>query len=63
MRNLTGLWIIQQCKAELQRQGTALTYDEIEAMMDKAQSYDGLIDTQAPTFREFGQTIRRFTII
>lgn len=45
VRNLTGLWIIQQCKAELQRQGTALTYEEIEAMMDKAQSYDGLIDS------------------
>ncbi|WP_302926329.1 rhamnulokinase [Holdemania filiformis] len=59
VRNLTGLWIIQQCKAELERQGTILTYDEIEAMMDPAQSYGGLIDTQAPTFREFGQTIER----
>lgn len=59
VRNLTGLWIIQQCKAELERQGTVLTYDEIEATMDKAQGYGGLIDTQAPTFREFGQTIER----
>lgn len=35
------------------------SYDEIEAMMDQAQSYEGLIDTQAATFREWGQTIER----
>lgn len=59
VRNCTGLWIIQQCKAQLERQGMPFSYDEIEAMMGQAQSYEGLINTQAATFREWGQTIER----
>lgn len=59
VRNLTGLWIIQQCRAELQRMGRKLSYDQIEALMEGAQDFDSLIDTQAPVFREFGGMVER----
>lgn len=57
IKNLTGLWIIQQCRSELQRQGKTYSYDEIEAMMDQVTDYPGFIDTQDEVFRTPGDMI------
>ncbi|MFW6013203.1 MAG: rhamnulokinase, partial [Candidatus Bipolaricaulota bacterium] len=54
-KNLTGLWIIQECKREWAGKGRDYSYDEIARMAREAEPFVSLIDTQADPFARPGK--------
>lgn len=73
LKNIAGLWIVQQCRAQWQREGHQWSWDHLVQMAEQAPSMESIIDTDDPTLaapdnmpeaiREFcqrtGQTIPR----
>jgi len=43
LKNIMGLWLIQECRRQWQREGAELTYDEITAMAEEARPFAGLL--------------------
>jgi rhamnulokinase len=48
--NLTGLWLIQECRRTWAAQGEALSYQDMIAMAEAAPPFSALIDTGAGDF-------------
>lgn len=48
--NITGLWIIQECKRTWDRQGTALEFGEMVELAKNARPFSGFIDVDHPSF-------------
>lgn len=51
LKNLCGLWLIQECKAAWEKQGMSLSYDEIDAKARKAESGKFIIDPNDERFK------------
>ncbi len=45
LRNLTGLWIIQECKREWEKEGEDYSYEELTDMAREAEPFLSFIDT------------------
>lgn len=50
IKNLTGLWLLQECRRLWQRAGHDYTWPELLAKADAAEPFRSLIDPEAPEF-------------
>lgn len=50
LRNVMGLWILQQCRRAWERQGNAYTYEELARAAQSAPPFAALFDPDAPAF-------------
>ena len=50
LKNIMGLWIIQECRTEWKRRGKKYTFDEMDAMASEAEPFRSLIDPNDPSF-------------
>ncbi len=44
LKNIIGLWILQECRRQWQAEGVDLSYDEITEMADKAEPFKAVIN-------------------
>lgn len=54
LKNIVGLWIVQQCRHTWRLQGEDLSYDEITALAAQAEPFRSLIDPDWPEFLPHG---------
>lgn len=50
LKNIMGLWLIQECRTEWKRRGQKFTFDEMDDMASKAEPFRSLIDPNDPSF-------------
>jgi len=50
LKNIMGLWIIQECKREWDRRGDAIDFGQIVELADKAPAFKAIIDVDDPAF-------------
>ena len=50
LKNIMGLWLIQQCKRSFEANGRTVTYDELVALAHKATPLRSLVDPDHPSF-------------
>ncbi|WP_179394035.1 rhamnulokinase [Lacticaseibacillus absianus] len=61
LKNVTGLWIVQQLQAEWSYQGAVVTYAEMAAEAAAVSDNHSYIDPNDPWFSEPGQMVQRIT--
>ncbi len=59
LKNIMGLWLLQECKKHWQKQGTDLSYDQLTALAAKAKSGSASIDVNNSCFLAPGDMPRR----
>jgi rhamnulokinase len=50
LKNITGMWLLEQCRKEWESQGKSYTYDEIVRMSDSVTDFPSIIDPDYPEF-------------
>jgi rhamnulokinase len=50
LKNITGMWLLEQCRKEWEKEGTKYTYPEIVGLCDSAEPFRSLIDPDDPSF-------------
>jgi len=50
LKNIAGLWLLQECRRQWQKEGTDLSYDQLTDMAAKAKPFAAIID---PDYNEF----------
>ena len=50
LKNIVGLWLLQECRRQWQREGIDLSYSELTSMAEKASSFVAYLD---PDYGEF----------
>ena len=50
LRNIMGLWLVQQCKRSLEAAGRTYSYPQIVGLASKAQAFRSLVDPNDPRF-------------
>ncbi|MCU6768380.1 rhamnulokinase [Barnesiella propionica] len=50
LKNITGMWILEQCRKEWKKEGHTYDFDQISQMADSAVPFLSLIDPDAPDF-------------
>jgi rhamnulokinase len=50
LKNITGMWLLEQCRKEWELQGKSYTYDEIVRMSDSVDGFQSIIDPDCPGF-------------
>jgi rhamnulokinase len=50
LNNMTGLWVIQECRRAWASAGDVLSYQELTEMAEAAPPFAAIIDTDAPDF-------------
>jgi len=59
LRNIMGLWLMQECKRQWQHEGIDLSYPELSAMAEKAEPFAGYINVDNSTFLAPGDMPKR----
>ncbi|MEJ2703381.1 MAG: rhamnulokinase [Sedimentisphaerales bacterium] len=59
LKNIMGLWPVQECRRQWQREGTDLSYGELTAMAQKAEPFTHHIDVDHSEFLAPGEMPRR----
>lgn len=54
LKNIMGLWLVQECRRDWQRQGTFLSYDEIDEQARVCPGLVSIIDTDDASFYAAG---------
>ncbi|GAB4580159.1 MAG: rhamnulokinase family protein [Anaerolineales bacterium] len=54
LKNVMGLWIVQQCRAGWQAEGRAYTYAELAQLAETAQPFKAVINVNDPRFLSHG---------
>jgi rhamnulokinase len=54
LKNLCGLWLVQECRRQWARQGETDSYDQLTAMAAAAPAFRSLVDVDDPAFAEPG---------
>ncbi len=65
LKNIMGLWILQECKREWDRKGEAVSFDDLAAAAEKETAFRCLIDPDAAEFGKPGhmtEKIRDFCL-
>src|SRR6516164_9036984 len=57
LKNIVGLWILQESRREWARQGQELDYDELMREAEDAASFRSLIDPRTPRFSKPGDML------
>lgn len=63
LKNLTGLWVLQECERAWEEAGDPVDYDTLQRAAAAAPSPDGVLDLDEPQFLERGempQKVRRY---
>lgn len=50
LKNIMGLWLVQECRRSWAREGEALDYDTITRMAEEALPFKAVIDPDSPRF-------------
>ncbi len=50
LKNIMGLWLVQECRRHWQKQGREHDYAELTAMAGRAETFGSLIDVDHPSF-------------
>lgn len=50
LKNIMGLWLVQECKRQWQREGQDLSYGELTKMASRAQPFFGYVDCDNSDF-------------
>jgi rhamnulokinase len=50
LKNISGLWLIQECRRQWALEGQELSYAEMARMADAAEAFTAFIDPDAPEF-------------
>lgn len=61
LKNITGLWIVQECRRQWERAGQSHDYAEITQMASEAQPFKAVIDPADPSFLSPGDMPARIT--
>jgi rhamnulokinase len=61
LKNIAGLWLVQQCRAAWRLEGQDLSYDEITKMAAEATPFAALINPDDPAFIPIGNMPQRIT--
>ena len=59
LKNIMGLWLIQECRREWQRAGMNYSWDEIVAEADCAEPFRSIIDTDYGDFYAGGRMVEK----
>lgn len=62
LKNITGMWLLEQCRKSWAREGRNYTYAQIEEMACKEMGFSSVVDPDDPLFANPGdmaETIRR----
>ena len=54
LKNIIGLWLIQESKRQWQKEGKSYTFGELEKMAENAQPFRSFIDPDDPIFTPAG---------
>ncbi|MDR1368853.1 MAG: rhamnulokinase [Dysgonamonadaceae bacterium] len=54
LKNITGMWLLEQCRAEWAGRGKEYTYSEITKMAESAEPFRSLVDSDHPSFANPG---------
>ena len=54
LKNIMGLWLVQECRRDWQKQGNFLSYDEIDAQAKASEGLRSIIDTDDQSFYAAG---------
>lgn len=50
LKNIMGLWLVQECRREWQRQGDEYSYDQLTSMAAEAPPFESVIEPDHPSF-------------
>src|SRR5206468_6631221 len=50
LKNIMGLWLVQECRRAWERAGNTYTYDELVILAETAPPFVSLVDPDAPAF-------------
>ncbi len=59
LKNIMGLWLMQECKRQWQREGADLSYDELTDMAEKAEPFAGRVEVDNSKFLAPGDMPKR----
>ena len=59
LKNVTGLWLIQESRRQWAREGKDYSYSELEALAKEAEPFQCFVDVDAPEFVAAGNMPRR----
>lgn len=59
LKNLTGLWVLQECEREWREQGHDFSYAQLLDQARRAASLGDVVDLERPGFRERGRMIEK----
>lgn len=59
LKNIMGLWLIQESKRQWKREGEELSFDELENQARAAKPFESFIDPDYPAFQTPGNMPRR----
>lgn len=59
LKNITGLWILQECRNEWERKGTPLSYNDLMQMASESSPFQCFIDVDDPSFASPGDMTGR----
>jgi rhamnulokinase len=59
LKNIMGLWLMQECRRQWQREGTDLSYAELAAMAEKAKPFTHHINVDDSSFLAPGEMPQR----
>ncbi len=65
LKNVMGMWLLQECRREWERNGDTKTYEELVAMSSVAAPFRSLINPDDPSFlhpESMTEAIRRFCV-
>ena len=54
LKNISGLWLVQQCRATWEAQGHAHSYEELTRMAETSTPFAAIIDPDDPSFTPAG---------
>ncbi|MCA9089637.1 MAG: rhamnulokinase [Planctomycetaceae bacterium] len=50
LKNVMGLWLVQECRRSFERQGKSLDYAELTQLANEAEAFRSLVDPNDPVF-------------
>jgi len=59
LKNIMGLWLVQESRRQWQKEGTDLSYDELTAMAEKAEPFAGFLNVDDNSFLAPGDMPKR----
>jgi len=59
LKNIMGLWLMQECRRQWKKEGTDLSYDELTAMAEYAEPFTGFLNVDDSVFLAPGDMPKR----